>query len=351
MTGSRGTDRGAVVRSTKTHVASFTDPEAYALATVLATGASAPRFVGAVDDTFRAKISRASLERLDVGTGHASLPVTFSGGIPNAHVFLFATELAAARRISGWSVDSQHIFHPRPNDEAFATSSAGQPWPYANIVVPFDFMATKGLQVTGLSPNVPLNDDRLFQAPYSAMGRLVGLMKDVTHIAETMPWIITTPWPAKALAGAITDALLTCLMHGRTVRDRVGLRRRRQIIMRFEEAMRERPTEMLSMPDICATLGVARRTLNLACLEFLGQGATQYARSRRLDHVRQTLLASDSPVTQVTAVAIDFGFWELGRFSQAYRSRFGERPSETLRRARTGIASVSKHYAIRAQIA
>ena len=318
---------------------------------LLATGASAPRFIGAIDHTFHAKITRASLDRLNVGTGHASVPVTFSGGIPNAHVFLFATEPAASRRISGWSVDSQHIFHPRPNDEAFATSAVGQPWPYATIVVPFDLVAAKGPQVMGWDPDIPLNDDRLFRAPERAMARLVALMKDVTRIAEQTPWIVTDPRPAKALAGAITDALFACLTQGRAVRDRAGLRRHRQIITRFEQAMRERPEAMLSMSDICATLGVARRTLNLACLEFLGQGATQYARSRRLDHVRQALLTCDPQATQVTTVAMDYGFWELGRFSHAYRSRFGERPSETLRRSRTWAASAASHQVIHAQIA
>ena len=80
------------------------------------------------------------------------MPVTFTGGIPNAHVFLFATEPAAARRISGWTVDRHHIFHPRPNDQAFATSPAGQPWPYAVIAAPFDLMAAQGPQLTGGDP-------------------------------------------------------------------------------------------------------------------------------------------------------------------------------------------------------
>ncbi len=260
------------------------------------------------------------------------MPVTFTGGIPNAHVFLFATEPAAARRISGWNVERQHIFHPRPNDQAFATSPPGQPWPYAVIAAPFDLMAAQGPQVTGVDPKLPLNDDRLFLAPEAAMARLVSLMKDATRIAEETPWIAAAPRPAKALAGAITEALLACLTQGRAKRDRAALRRHRQIVAKLEQVMRERPAEMLCMADICAAVGVTRRTLNLACLEFLGQGATQYARARRLDHVRQTLLMCDPATTQVTRVATAFGFWELGRFAQAYRVRFGERPSDTLRR-------------------
>ena len=40
--------------------------------------------------------------------------------------------------------------------------------------------------------------------------------------------------------------------------------------------------------------------------------------------------------TAVTEVALACGFEHLGRFSTRYRDRFGESPSETLRRARGG---------------
>jgi transcriptional regulator GlxA family with amidase domain len=47
--------------------------------------------------------------------------------------------------------------------------------------------------------------------------------------------------------------------------------------------------------------------------------------------VRRALLRATPPVT-VTKIATDHGFWELGRFSVAYRALFGETPSVTLKR-------------------
>jgi AraC-like DNA-binding protein len=327
-------DQEAAALPSRTYVANFSDPEAYAQATVNLSGGDAPRFIGTVGDAFHAKIARVNLGQIGIGVGQASVPVSFTAHIPDSHVFMFATEAAAARRISGWTVGRQHIFHPRPNDQTFATSPSGKPWPYAVVAAPFHLMAVQGPDVTGLDPKVPLNDDRLFLAPEGALARLVSLLNDAARLAEEAPLIAAAPAPAKALAGTIMGALLACLTQGRANRDRAALRRHRQIVARLEEAMRERPEEMLSMPDICAAVGVPRRTLNLACMEFLGQGAAQYARARRLDHVRATLLRSDPRVTTVTNVATCFGFWELGRFAHAYRVRFGERPSDTVRRSR-----------------
>jgi AraC-like DNA-binding protein len=41
-------------------------------------------------------------------------------------------------------------------------------------------------------------------------------------------------------------------------------------------------------------------------------------------------LQRDSSLTSVTAVAMNFGFWHLGRFAEEYRSLFGEAPRTTL---------------------
>jgi adenylate cyclase len=57
-------------------------------------------------------------------------------------------------------------------------------------------------------------------------------------------------------------------------------------------------------------------------------------RQDRLAHARRALLASDGR-TSVSDVAVRCGFTQLGRFAAQYCGRFGELPSETVRRIRT----------------
>ena len=59
----------------------------------------------------------------------------------------------------------------------------------------------------------------------------------------------------------------------------------------------------------------------------------EYLREIRLKRAREALLAADPcSATSVTEIALDSGFVHLGRFSSEYRNRFGESPSQTLRR-------------------
>jgi AraC-like DNA-binding protein len=50
-------------------------------------------------------------------------------------------------------------------------------------------------------------------------------------------------------------------------------------------------------------------------------------------HLAQRALRTADPESStVTEIATNYGFWELGRFSVAYRGLYGESPSTTLRR-------------------
>lgn len=294
--------------------------------------AGGPRPTGRARNNFHATMARAAFGQLSIGVGRFNEGIPISAIVANQHTFMFATEPAIVRRVSGRELFGQHIFHRRPNERTVTSSPPGLPWAFAIITMPFDLLATHARALMGLDHGVPLDDDRMFVAPEAAMARLVRLTDDIARTIRETPWIIEAPQSAKALSGTILDTLLACLIGGQVKPDRAAIGRHRQIVARFERALEDRPEEMLSLGDICAEIGVAQRTLNLACQHFLGESAAQYARNRRFDLVRDRLLVSDPATTLVTNVAMQYGFWELGRFAQAYRLRFGELPSETLRR-------------------
>jgi AraC-like DNA-binding protein len=84
--------------------------------------------------------------------------------------------------------------------------------------------------------------------------------------------------------------------------------------------------------DLCRAAAVSERALEYAFKEVLGLTPVAYLARLRLHRARQALLAGSHRSTTVSAVALDWGFWHFGEFSRAYKSCFGELPSDTLRR-------------------
>ena len=57
---------------------------------------------------------------------------------------------------------------------------------------------------------------------------------------------------------------------------------------------------------------------------------SQYILARRLHAVNRELESVENNGTRISDLAMQYGFRHLGRFSAAYRSHFGELPSQTL---------------------
>ncbi len=88
----------------------------------------------------------------------------------------------------------------------------------------------------------------------------------------------------------------------------------------------------MSVADLATVSDVSARTLFTVFRQRYGTGPIGFLKARRLEAVQRALLAADCLGTTVTEVAMHFGFFHLGQFSQDYRQAFQELPSETLRR-------------------
>lgn len=87
----------------------------------------------------------------------------------------------------------------------------------------------------------------------------------------------------------------------------------------------------LTLADMAQAAGTSPRALQAAFRACRGTTPLGYWRDLRLDAAHADLRAG-APGMSVTDVALTWGFQHFGRFAEAYRRRFGERPRETLRR-------------------
>jgi AraC-like DNA-binding protein len=163
---------------------------------------------------------------------------------------------------------------------------------------------------------------------------LLRLHVQAGRLAAARPKLLVSREVRRALEQELMHALVMALAtEGSAVRPEPW-RRRSEIMIRFEDAL-AMPGRARSLPVLCAGIGVPPRTLREYCAAYLGCSPIAYARLRRLNLARLTLLKTDPAVTSVAEVARSHGFSEPGRFAVAYRSLFGESPQASLLRARS----------------
>lgn len=106
-----------------------------------------------------------------------------------------------------------------------------------------------------------------------------------------------------------------------------------RVVRRVVDLIESAPGTAFTVADLASFAGVSERSLHAAFRKQLGTSPMSYLRDRRLERAHETLLELDPAAgVKVIDVALRFGFPHPGRFAAAYRARFGESPSTTLRR-------------------
>ena len=97
------------------------------------------------------------------------------------------------------------------------------------------------------------------------------------------------------------------------------------------EFMRAHHERQMSIQNLAEEAGVSPRALHEGFKRFRSTTPMAMLKAIRLKQAHEALLAAD-PRDGVINIAKRCGFTHLGRFSQLYQARYGELPSQTLRR-------------------
>lgn len=292
-------------------------------------GAEAELFITA-PGTYRAEVTRVDFHRLWLQRSRASLPhVGRYVTSKNRAVVFFLPEARQAPvhhdgaeflpgDIGFDSLASEH-YHRMPTQ--------GQ---WASISLPPEDLASAGKAIAGHELSAPGASHPL-RPPAHLMSRLLALHAAAAELAATVPDILAHPEVARAVEQQLLRVMVLCLTEGTAISAYASRSARVPVMQRFERVLEENRDTPLYIPEICAAIGVADRTLRLHCLEHLGMSPHRYLWLRRMHLARRALFTADPLAKTVTGIANDHGFGELGRFAVAYKKLFGESPSATLR--------------------
>jgi AraC-like DNA-binding protein len=160
------------------------------------------------------------------------------------------------------------------------------------------------------------------------------MMNYLVYELEHNDRVMKNPSLLKSYDHMLLTALLS-LPHNQ--REKINEDHRYQVapdlVRRSEEYMRAHLKEAISIIDLLRICGCSRSVLFAAFRNARGYTPMEFLTEQRLQSAREKLLTSHLEAS-VSSIALDCGFINLGRFSQVYRKRFGERPSDTLRKGR-----------------
>jgi AraC-like DNA-binding protein len=105
------------------------------------------------------------------------------------------------------------------------------------------------------------------------------------------------------------------------------------VVCRAEEYIRAHLKKPINISDLIRVCDCSRSALFSAFRNTRNYTPMEFLTEQRLHHAREQLLESQYNPS-VSSIALNSGFVSFSWFSQVYKKRFGERPSDTLRKGK-----------------
>jgi AraC-like DNA-binding protein len=296
-----------------------------------------PVAVGAPDgvDSFGLGVEVIQLGPLTVGQLSFPVPVTFRVAELDAyHVSMPTTGRMQARHAGHTVVASPFtgvVFGPgNPVYTRYDANSAALAVKIERDALEQELAGLLGHPIEGPIDLPPAVD--LSVGPGHSWSRLVLLLRDELEHPESL---IYQPAIAERLRSSVLGGLLLSMPH--RYRDELtgqpATAGPPRAIRRVVDAIHDEPERPFTATDLAAIAGTSVRSLQEGFRRHVGRAPMSYLQQERLIRAHESLRRADPARVTVAAVAHRWGFAHLGRFASAYRTRFGESPSETLRSA------------------
>jgi AraC-like DNA-binding protein len=167
-------------------------------------------------------------------------------------------------------------------------------------------------------------------ASRDAVARLSATLNALLDGTQADPQVLHYPHAVRAMEQELLAAFRQSLMLPTSTPRRVGRATRQGGLRRAVEYLRSTDSRSATVADLCDAARVTQRTLEYAFRENFGISPATFLQLRRYHATRKDLLAAAPKTATVSEIALNNGFYHLGRFAVHYKQLFGESPSQTL---------------------
>lgn len=168
-------------------------------------------------------------------------------------------------------------------------------------------------------------DDRRVMAGEAVENRLE---MTLLHSGE-LGWMSTSKYPLRNRQGQVIGTYGLSRQVGQSSVARHALEELAPVI----DYVRTHYMEVIEVGTLARQAHLSISALERRFRKHLGKSPKQFMNELRLEKARHNLSAGTEPIA---TIAYNCGFSDPGYFSRQYHKHFGERPSRTRRRARTG---------------
>jgi AraC-like DNA-binding protein len=188
-------------------------------------------------------------------------------------------------------------------------------------------LAGKAVSAVEFDPAIDLQTPAA-QALQVQMEALVDLAEGVGP-SRGLPQVAAANWRE-----ALLDSLLIGQRHGLSEAIRIFSGHAETLpraLRRARDCLSAHATEPLDLAQLADEAGIGIRALQAGFQRHFGVSISEMLLDIRLAHLHACLKTA-SPEARIIDIAFELGFTHLSRMASAYRAKFGETPSATLRR-------------------